>query len=142
MAEHLPDRQPAHDRIAELAPLKSRSDGGQIGADRIDHGRARQQCGKLVELIGGRAACQSARGFSLMKAARDFLQAQDVEIAQSPCLAHDAGEVDAAIHAASPLYVPVDESHDVLLRKACGQSTAIALGSSVPRVIFKTELTS
>jgi hypothetical protein len=53
-----------------------------------------------------------------MKAARDFLKAQDVEIAQRLCLAHNAGEVDAAVYAASPLDVPVDETHDILLQKS------------------------
>jgi hypothetical protein len=59
-------------------------------------------------LVGGRSATESARLFAFVKAARHFLQAQDVEIVQRLCFGDDAREIDAAIHAASPLNVPVD----------------------------------
>ncbi|MDR6495178.1 hypothetical protein J2797_005094 [Paraburkholderia terricola] len=84
----------------------------------LDYLRVRQQRGKLGELIGREAACQSTCGGTLVKTARQFLRAKNVEVAQCFCFAHDASEDDAAIHTASPLNVPVNETHDVLPSKA------------------------
>ncbi|SAK51806.1 hypothetical protein AWB76_01606 [Caballeronia temeraria] len=111
MTQHLPHRQTAHDRVAELAARDARADRRQVRADSIDDGRAGNQRFELGELIGGRAPREPAGLLAFVKAARHFLQAENVKVMQRFGFRDDTRQIDAAIRAASPLNVPVDESH-------------------------------
>ena len=100
---HLAHRQAGEDGIAELAAAATAV--GHIGRRAEDRRVARQAGGQLGDLILALAAGQAG------EIDRDFLQANDVEIAQLPDGLQDAREIDAAVHAAPPLDVPAQQLH-------------------------------
>ncbi len=117
---HAFDRQACCEGVAELPPPRAgrlRTARRQIRTDRLENGKAGQRSRELGELVLVRTTRQCA------EAAGDFLQAQDVEIADPPRLVERAREVHVARGVASPLDIPADQSHRQISVAGCGSST-------------------
>jgi len=103
VAQDLPQRQAAHDQVAELAasfvPVR------QVGGDAEGHSIARQESAQGGDLILATAAGQA------VEADGNLLQAEQIEIRRFAGAADDSREIHAAVAAPPPLDVPGDDAH-------------------------------
>src|ERR1700687_4121352 len=91
------------ERIAKAPPPGAIA--REVCANPFERVVARQQRCEFRELIAIVIALQGG------EIIRDLLQAEHVEIGNSPRGAHDAPEIHAPVEAAAPLNIPGDEPH-------------------------------
>ena len=103
MPPHLADGQAGKDGVAE--PAAATAAIRHVGCGAADCGVAGQAGRQFGDLVLAAAAGQAG------EVGCDFLQTDDVEIAQLADGLEDAREVDPAVHAAPPLDVPAQQLH-------------------------------